>query len=365
MISNAKIICQFKTTLGNFDLDIILNIPGDGVTALYGPTGCGKTTILRCISGLHRASIGHFVINEEVWQDKHYFRPTYERAVGYVFQEASLFPHLNVRGNLLYGARRNAKVDYAKFEQIIDLLGLERYLDQFPNSLSGGEQQRVSIGRALLSNPKLLLMDEPLSALDKSKKLEIMPFLDKLHAALRLPIVYVSHDLDEIEQLADHLVLIDQGKIIASDILHNIQSNPSLPLAASHNSAVSIDGVVESYDTNYGIARFAVEGGLLNIPTNPMNRGARHRLKIYASDVSLSLENGMKSTIENLIPAIIMDCQSINVSQMIVVLNLGHELNGSKVLARVTRRSWDRLGLALSQAIYIQIKAVSLVRNKE
>ena len=365
MMPNAKITGHFKTTLGNFDLDITLNIPGDGITALYGPTGCGKTTILRCISGLHRATIGHFIINEEVWQDKNYFRPAYERAIGYVFQEASLFPHLTVRANLLYGAHNNIALDDKQFDQIVDLLSLERYLDQFPKSLSGGEQQRVSIGRALLSNPKLLLMDEPLSALDKTKKLEIMPFLERLHNTLRLPIVYVSHDLDEIEQLADYLVLIDEGKIIASDLLYKIQSDPSLPLAASHNAAVSIEGSIENYDANYGIARFAVEGGFINVPTVPMNQGDRHRLKIYASDVSLSLENGIKSTIENLIPAIITDCQKNNASQMIVVLNLGHDLNGSKILARVTRRSWDRLGLVVGRAVYIQIKAVSLVRNKE
>jgi molybdate transport system ATP-binding protein len=364
MTSDSIITCLFKTSLRHFDLDITLNIPGDGVTALFGPTGSGKTTVLRCIAGLHRAAFGHLVVNEEIWQDKNYFRPAYERAIGYVFQEASLFPHLNVKSNLLYSAGMTKKKDPQKFEQIINLLGLERYLSQFPNSLSGGEQQRVSIGRALLSDPKLLLMDEPLSALDKSKKSEIMPFLEILRDTLHLPMVYVSHDMDEIEQIADHLVLIDEGKIKASDLLSNIQSDPLLPLADSQNAAVSINGIVESYDGNYGIAKFKVEGGFLNVPTSPMNQGAMHRLNINANDVSLSLEYGNKSTIENLIPAIIVDFKSSNTSQITVVLNLGHELCGSKILARVTKRSWDRLGLSVSQAIYVQIKAVSLIRNK-
>ena len=186
-----------------------------GVTALFGPSGCGKTTVLRCVAGLQMLRDGYLSIGGEVWQDGAAFRPPYQRSVGYVFQEASLFPHLSVRRNLLYGHRRALRRgtgEATRFDEVVELLGMQGLLDRSPLRLSGGERQRVAIGRALLSQPRLLLMDEPLAGLDRLSKDEILPYLEALHTALSIPILYVSHDIAEVERLADHLVLMQAGQ---------------------------------------------------------------------------------------------------------------------------------------------------------
>jgi len=364
MTKDNKIEFLFKTPLDHYDLDVALDIPAWGVTALFGPSGCGKTTILRCISGLHQAPIGRVVVDSEIWQAKGYFRPTHTRAIGYVFQEASLFPHLSVRKNLLYGQDSRSPVSMQTFDHIVDLLGLGRFLDRSPRNLSGGERQRVAIGRALFSSPKLLLMDEPLSALDRPAKEEIMPFIERLHENLQLPIIYVSHDINEIEHIADYLVLMNEGKIVASGALANIQSDPNLPLAAYHDSAVSLEGSLVDYDAHFGIAKFEVHGAFLNVPSSAIEIGVKRRLKVYASNVSLSLENIKSSTIENLIPVCIIGMKETNPFQVTVVLGLGRQGDGAHILARITRRSWETLGLSINTSLYAQIKAVSLVRNQ-
>ena len=189
----------FAGMLGAFRLDAAFTVPATGVTALFGPSGCGKTSVLRAIAGLYRIEAGHCIIAGDVWQDGASFRPAHQRPIGYVFQEASLFAHLSVRRNLLFGAPRNESGSIA-LDDVVPLLGLENLLGRSPQHLSGGERQRVAIGRALLSQPKLLLMDEPLSALDRGTRDEVLPFLQRLHTSLRLPIIYVTHDMTEIEQ---------------------------------------------------------------------------------------------------------------------------------------------------------------------
>ena len=241
----------FRGSVGSFSLDAAFETPARGVTALFGPSGCGKTTVLRCIAGLNRLRQGYCAIDGEIWQDASSFLPTHKRPIGYVFQEASLFPHLCVRRNLLYGAggpRRAGQSDAIRFDEVVDLLGLAALLDRAPRHLSGGERQRVAIGRALLSQPSLMLMDEPLSALDRQAKDEILPFLERLHESLSLPVIYVAHDMDEIERLADHLVLMDAGRVVAAGPLAALQSDPNLPLAKTRSAAVSLDAVVESFD---------------------------------------------------------------------------------------------------------------------
>jgi molybdate transport system ATP-binding protein len=241
-------------------------------------------------------------------------------------------------------------------------LCLEALLERSPHNLSGGERQRVAIGRALLSAPKILLMDEPLSALDRSTKQEIMPFIEKLHETLELPIVYVTHDMNEVEQIADHLVLINEGRVLASGRLSAIQSDPSLPLASSYDAAVSLEGTLVSYDHTFGIARFSVQGVFLNVPSKTAPLGMRRRLKIYASDVSLTWESMNKSTIDNVLPAFVIDFQETIPFQITVLLRLGNDASGDCILARVAKRSWETLGLGKDQSLFAQIKAVSLVR---
>ena len=235
----GRIDVAFKGTLGTFSLDAQFSAPAKGVTAIFGPSGCGKTTVARCIAGLKRLTNGSCAVDGEIWQDHLTFRPPHLRPIGYVFQEASLFPHLSIRRNLLYGAPKPEPAPIG-FDEVVELLGVAHLLERAPSHLSGGERQRVAIGRALLSQPKLLVMDEPLAALDRAAKGEILPFLERLHEKLALPMIYISHDMAEIERFADHLVLMERGIVTAAGPLAVLQSNPALPLAASRDAAVSL-----------------------------------------------------------------------------------------------------------------------------
>ncbi len=353
----------FRGTLGRFALDAAFTVPATGVTALFGPSGCGKTTVLRCMAGLHRLSEGFCTISGDIWQDRATFRPAYKRAIGYVFQEPSLFPHLSVRRNLLFGAprrRQNSAATESRFDEVIDLLGLEGLLDRSPQNLSGGERQRVAVGRALLSEPKLLLMDEPLSALDRQTKDEILPFLERLHASLLLPVIYVSHDIAEIERLADNLVLMQAGRIIAAGPFNDVSSNPTLPLALTKEAAVSLDAVVRSYDTKYGLATLDVDGGRFTAPMPNTPIGSRRRLTVAAGAVSLAREPPHATTVLNILPATILSATPAGEHETVVLLGLGSEGGGSHLLARITQRSWDDLGLAAGMMVYAQVKGVAL-----
>lgn len=208
---------RFRLDWPGFRLDVDLTLPGRGVTALFGHSGSGKTTLLRCIAGLERSPQGFLSFKGEVWQDAATWLPTYRRPLGYVFQEASLFPHLTVMGNLRYGLRRVTAGQRAHLEQAIELLGIAPLLKRRPDRLSGGERQRVGIARALAVNPRVLLMDEPLAALDHQRKQEILPYLERLHDTLAIPVLYVSHSPDEVARLADHLVVMEDGQALARD----------------------------------------------------------------------------------------------------------------------------------------------------
>lgn len=345
---------------GSFALDVAFTAPGRGVTAIFGPSGCGKTTVLRCIAGLTRLA-GSCRVAGETWQDAATFRPPHRRPVGYVFQEASLFPHLSVRANLLYGVRGRMPADAAiRFDDVVDLLGLSPLLSRAPHNLSGGERQRVAIGRALLSQPRLLLMDEPLSALDRDTKDEILPFLERLHLALSLPVLYVTHDMREVERLADHLVLMRAGRVLAAGPLAALQSDPALPLATARDAAVGLDAVVTAVDAAYGLATLAVAGGTFIVPAGAGTAiGERQRLRIAAGDVSLAREPPGPSTILNVLETRILTAQTGG-DEVTAVLGLGRDGAGARILARVTRRSFERLGLAEGMAVYAQIKSVAL-----
>ena len=354
-----RIHVTFRDRLGDFDLDVDFIVPGRGVTALFGPSGSGKTTVLRCLAGLHRAAQGTCRVGGEVWQDARLFRPPHRRPVGYVFQEASLFAHLSVRGNLLYGAPMPGKRAIG-LEEVTGLLGLDRLLDRSPDKLSGGERQRVAIGRALLAQPRLLLMDEPLSALDQATRDEILPFLDQLHASLAMPVIYVSHDLGEVERLADTLVLMDRGRVIAAGPLSDLQSDLSLPLAVAREASVRLDGVVVSHDGAYGLVRLEVPGGELIVHAGAARSGDRRRVRIGAADVSLARERPQASSIQNILPVQIVSAQRAG-HDVNVLLALGGVDAGARLVARITRKSWDELGLAPGMDVYAQVKGISLL----
>jgi molybdate transport system ATP-binding protein len=359
----GSIDIAFKGRLGSFALDAAFAVPASGVTGLFGPSGCGKTTVLRCISGLHRAADGYCTVDGDVWQDESSFRPTHRRPIGYVFQEASLFPHLSVTGNLTYamrGHRPSAPMHAIGFDEVAALLGLSALLNRSPRHLSGGERQRVAIGRALLSQPKLLLMDEPLSALDALTKSEILPFLERLRDSLSLPVIYVSHDMAEIERLAAHLVVMQSGRVRAVGRLADLQSDPALPLAGARDAAVTIETAVAGFDAAYGLATLDVAGGRFTVRMDKATIGARQRLTIAAGDVSLAREPPQGTTILNILPCRIVSVTPAGTHEMVVAITLGRDGNGVRLLARVTRRSWDEMKLSAGMTLYSQIKSVAL-----
>ncbi len=348
----------FRGRLGHFDLDASFDAPSTGVTALFGPSGCGKTTVLRCVAGLQYLAGSRCSVNGSIWQDNSVFLHPHLRPIGYVFQEASLFPHMTVRKNLLYGAPKDGPKEIA-FDEVIELFKIGHLLDRAPRNLSGGERQRVALGRALLTQPKLLLMDEPLSALDRQTKEEILPFLERLHERLSIPVLYVTHDMSEVERLADHLVLMKAGRVVASGSLGELQSDPKLPLAAAREAAVSIEATVESYDASYGLAVLSVNGGRFVVPAVSAKPGERRRLTISAGDVSLARQVPGESTILNVLPARIVSVIA-GEHQMVAVLALGTDGTGARLLARITRRSWENLGLAEGSTVHAQVKGVAL-----
>lgn len=367
-LTPPTICAAFRGQLGGFALDAAFTVPATGITGLFGPSGCGKSSVLRCLAGLQHLPGSSCEVGGEVWQDDTTFLKPHHRPIGYVFQEASLFQHLSVKANLLYGAPREsgkAHADAVEFDEVIELLGLAKLLARSPRNLSGGERQRVAIGRALLSQPKLLLMDEPLSALDRLTKDEILPFLERLHARLSLPVIYVSHDITEIERLADHLVLMQSGKVLAVGPLTELQSDPKLPLAIARDAAVNFDAEVESYDADYGLVRLQIDGGRLLVPSAPVATGEFRRVRIAASDVSLARELPQASSILNAIAARIVITSPVGANEMLVVLALGREGHGGRLLARLSRRSWDLLQLAEGVDVYAQIKGVALAPGRD
>lgn len=362
----APIRIALRGKLGRFTLDAAFTVPASGVTALFGPSGCGKTSVLRCVAGLQRVDDGLVDVAGDVWQDGGLFLPPHRRPLGYVFQEASLFPHLTVEQNLLYGAKRavptSGRPAIAR-DEVIDLLGLERLRDRAPHHLSGGERQRVAIGRALLAQPALLLMDEPLSALDRPTREEILPFLERLHERLSLPVFYVSHDIGEVERLADTLVLMEAGRVVAEGPLAAVQADPALPLARSRDAAVSLHAVTAGHDARYGLLALEVSGGRFLVPAGPVDAGLPRRLRIMAGDVSIATAAVEGSTILNALPARIVTAEPLGEAELTVLLALGPEGRGARILARVTRRSWEHLGLSAGLSVVAQVKGVSLMAS--
>ncbi len=344
-----------------FRLEVDLALPGRGVSALFGQSGSGKTTVLRCIAGLERASSGYLAVNGEVWQDadRRLFLPTHKRALGYVFQEASLFSHLSVARNLEYGLKRyDVAGGRASWQQTIDLLGIGHLLQRMPARLSGGERQRVAIARALLTSPKLLLMDEPLAALDVARKQEILPYLERLHDQLAIPILYVSHQPDEVARLADHLVLLESGRVLASGPLPELLARLDLPTAFADDAAVVIAATVGQHEPRYHLMRLDFGGGVIFVPRREIAIGKRLRLQVHARDVSLALAAHDDSSILNRVEVTVVEMvDAAHPAHVLVRLDAG----GTALLARITRRSRDQLELAPGKQVWAQIKSVALL----
>jgi molybdate transport system ATP-binding protein len=346
-----------------FALEAALQLPAEGITVLFGPSGSGKTTVLRCVAGLERAQ-GVVRVGADTWQDdaRGLFLPAWRRPVGYVFQEASLFPHLDVRGNLRYASRRAPRGPaVVALDDVIALLGIGHLLDRGTGHLSGGERQRVAIARALATQPRLLLLDEPLAALDAARKREVLPWLERLRERLRIPMLYVTHAPEELARLADHLVLLDQGRVQAAGTPRELLARLDLPLAQDEDAAALLQGHVAEVDGRWQLARVEVPGGALWLRDEGLAVGTPVRVRVLARDVSLSLaapqpgalsiQNALAGTVQAIAPA-------GHPSQVLVRLDCG----GSPLLARITGRAADALALAPGVPVWGLVKAAGLVR---
>ncbi len=354
-----SIEARFEARLGEFSLSVDLNIPGRGVSALFGHSGSGKTTLLRAIAGLERFD-GRLVVNGETWQDDKEFLPVHRRPLGYVFQEASLFPHLNVRKNLDFGHKRVAPGErQVAFDDAVAMMGIDYLLERKPQRLSGGERQRVAIARALLTSPRLLLMDEPLSALDTRSKADILPYLERLHDELAIPVVYVSHSPEEVARLADHLVLLKQGRVLADGPTAELMTRLDLPIAQDREAESIIETQLASHEPEYHLSRLSFAGGELAIGMLDAAVGSTQRARIHARDVSIALAPHDDSSILNTLPAQIIEMTPLTEWQMLVRLGLGPD-GSIPLLARITRRSADHLALQPGKAVYAQVKSVVL-----
>ncbi len=349
---------QYKVQRAAFVLDVNLELPQQGITGVFGVSGAGKTTLLRCIAGLEPAAAGRLMVSGHAWDDAAggITLPVQQRNIGYVFQEPRLFDHLSVRANIEYGSKRRAGNNAADFRRVVELLGLDALLERHPAALSGGEAQRVAIARALLCSPELVLMDEPLAALDSARRNDILPFLDRLHAEAQIPIIYVSHNVDEVCRLCDHLVVMDAGSVVASGPLQDVLVKLDVPVLGGSNAGSVIEGTVADYDSDDDLACLEFSGGRLWVPGDVGPSGANLRLRIQASDVSLCRSRPEHSTILNILPADVEAIQSGDGAAMLVRLRLGND----RIVARVTRRSIRELGLGVGESLFAQIKSVAV-----
>ncbi len=354
------ISARFQLDYGAFQLAVDLNLPNSGVTVLFGHSGSGKTSLLRCIAGLQRAQTGFLKINGKVWQDteRGIFLPTHQRPLGYVFQEANLFPHLTVTGNLQYGLKRIGKSFATEYIQhILNLFGITHLLDRMPDRLSGGERQRVAIARALVLNPEILLMDEPLASLDFKRKQEILPFLSRLHRELNIPVLYVTHSQQEVAQLADHLVILAEGRVLTSGPLAETLSRIDLPQAQDREASTVWPVSIAEQEAEYHLTRVAFDGGILSLSVVDAEIGTPLRVQIYARDVSIALEAPTATSILNVLPARITGITEGQGGQSVVRLQVG----ALPLLAHITRKSALLLGLQIGMTVYVQIKGTSIL----
>lgn len=360
-----RAILQFRLRRSRHQLDVDLDLPNGGVTVFFGTSGAGKTSLLRCVAGLERPE-GRIHIGPHVWQDDRagVFVPTWQRRVGYVFQEPSLFDHLDVAGNLAFGLKIAGRQGNAQsLRDAIALLGLEPLLGRACADLSGGEKQRVAIARALATRPQLLLLDEPLASLDVARKQDILPWLERLHRTLALPVFYVTHAPDEVARLADRVVVIESGRTGPARPPEALFSDASSPLATGDDAGALLQGMVSARDEPYRLVRIDVGPGLaLWMPEAGLAAGAQVRLRVYARDVSLTMDAPANTSIQNHWPATILRIDDKpDAAHAMVWLECGNAPTQT-LLARITRRAVHTLALAPGSRVWAQVKSVALAR---
>lgn len=352
-----------EKNLSSFQLTSRFECDSSGVIALFGRSGAGKSSIVNMLAGLLKPDRGRIEIKDRVLFDsiEDVDVPPQERRLGYVFQEDRLFPHLSVRSNLLYGWKRAPQAERRiELEQVISLLGIEALLERRPSRLSGGEKQRVALGRALLANPHLLLMDEPLAALDQARKEDVLPFIERLRDDFDLPIIYVSHSMEEIVRLADTMVLVSDGQVEAVGAVDDVMGRLDLrPLTGRYEAGAVVTAEISAHDSAFGLTELRFGGGTLRIPLLEAPIGTLLRLRIRARDVSLALTPPSDISIQNIFKARISDIGSETGPQVDLRLDAG----GAIVWARITKRALSSLGLAPGKEIFAMVKAIAVDRH--
>ncbi|MBV9655450.1 MAG: molybdenum ABC transporter ATP-binding protein [Acetobacteraceae bacterium] len=348
----------FRHAFPGVTLDVRLSAPTPGTVVLFGPSGCGKSTVVAVLAGLLRPAACRVAVDGDVLADTEsgLFVPPEKRRIGVVFQDARLFPHLSVLRNLRYGLRRAPGGAFAT-EAVVDLLGIGRLLDRRPHTLSGGERQRVAIGRALLSQPRLLVMDEPLASLDAARKAEILPYLARLKTSFNLPILYVTHAPDEVARLADTLVLIREGRVIASGPLSELAARADSPLAAQADAAAVLPARVVRHHPERALTALEAGGRVLLVPLLPAPEGERLRVRIPAREIVVALEKPAGISIQNIIPGTVhgvVEDRAAHAALVEIVLDDGH------LLARVTADAARALALAPGRPVLALIKSVGI-----
>ncbi len=355
---------EVEKRLGTFQIEARFTAPDAGITALFGRSGAGKTSIVNMLAGLLRPDRGRIAVGGETLfsSAERIDLPPERRRLGYIFQEGRLFPHYSVRGNLTYGAGRRDRT--VGFDAVVALLGLAPLLERRPGDLSGGEKQRVAIGRALLASPRLLLMDEPLAALDAPRKAEILPFIERLRDELRLPIIYVSHAMEEIVRLADTLVLLSAGKVAAVGTVEELTSRLDLrPLTGRHEAGAVIRATVAGHDVTYGLSELAFAGGRLRVSRLALPLGTPVRVRIRARDVALATARPTGISIRNIVAARIVEIAPDEGALVDIRLDIGRPEQPVALWARITQRAARELNLAVGSEVFALLKTVALDRS--
>ena len=359
MTDATRIEAKFYLPRRDFLLDVQFTLPAQGICAIFGVSGSGKSTLLRCIAGLERVPGGYCKIQQHVWQDGKIWLPAWRRPIGYVFQEASLFSHLTVEQNLQYGLRRIPTQQRGDVSRMTQMLDIEHLLPRKPQKLSGGERQRVGIARALVMQPQLLLMDEPLSALDDARKQEILPYLERLRDEMSIPILYVTHSQHEVMRLADHLLLLEQGRILLNKPLPEALGQPGSPFSSYQDASTLLHTHVAEINTTWQLARMAFHDGSLWLRNENLIIGQAVRLEVLARDASLVREHPQHTSIQNILPATITRIDNGNHPALaLVTVHVGT----TRFLVQISHRAAHDLQLTPGQNWWLQIKTAALLR---